>query len=95
MSCKMATLPLICLCEGADPFLWDYSTSYSIEILSNLGRGVSLRLIRNTEECGGLEEMRPIDQNLQYDFNFQQFTVLPNEVTVLPVSASWWLKIAA
>ena len=31
--------------------------------------------------------MRPIDQNLQYDFNFQQFTVLPNEVTVLPVSS--------
>ena len=31
--------------------------------------------------------MKPIDQNLHYDFNFQQFTVLPNEVTVLPVSA--------
>jgi hypothetical protein len=31
--------------------------------------------------------MRPVDQNLQYDFNFQQFTVLPNEITVLPVSA--------
>ena len=30
--------------------------------------------------------MKPIDQNLQYDFNFQQFTVLPNEITVLPVS---------
>ena len=48
---------------------------------------MTLRLIRNTEECDGLEEMRPIDQNLQYDFNFQQFTVLPNEITVRRVSA--------
>ena len=50
------------------------------------GRGLTLRLIRNTTQCGGLEELKPVDQNLQYDFNFQQFTILPNEVTVLPVS---------
>ena len=50
-----------------------------------LGRGVTLRLIRNTEKCDGLEEVKPVDQNVQYDFNFQQFTVLPNEVTVYPV----------
>ena len=74
--------------KGQTPFseITAHLSELIIEILSNLGRGVSLRLIRNTEECGGLEEMRPIDQNLQYDFNFQQFTVLPNEVTVLPVS---------
>jgi len=30
--------------------------------------------------------MAPVDVNLQYDFDYQQFTYLPNEVTVLPVS---------
>lgn len=50
------------------------------------GRGLTLKVIRNTQTCDGLEELKPIDQNLQYDFNFQQFTVLPNEVKVYPVS---------
>ena len=50
-----------------------------------LGRGLTLRLIRDSPECDGLEQLKPIDQNLQYDFNFQQFVVLPKEVTVYPV----------
>lgn len=53
--------------------------------LPYLGRSVTLRLIRSTQRCGGKEELKPVDQNLQYDFNFQQFTVLPEEITVYPV----------
>ena len=33
-----------------------------------------------------LEALAPVDIDLQYDFNYQHFTFLPNEVTVLPVS---------
>ena len=36
-------------------------------------------------DCGVLEELQPIDINLQYDFNYQQATILPAEVTVMPV----------
>ena len=82
VSCKIL---YICLYDRKDPSSFCDSTVAN-SISSHLGRGVTLRLIRNTEECGGLEEMRPIDQNLQYDFNFQQFTVLPNEITVRRVS---------
>lgn len=65
-----------------------------------IGRGVALRVIRNSEQCGGFEEVQPVDQNLQYDFNFQQFTILPNEVTIYPVSnkraiSPQWLSLAA
>ena len=53
-----------------------------------LGRGVTLKILRPTQQCGGgLEELKPVDQNLQYDFNYQQFIYLPEEITVLPVSA--------
>ena len=37
-------------------------------------------------ECGLLEELEPIDENRRYDFNYQQVTLLPREVKVLPVS---------
>ncbi len=33
-----------------------------------------------------MEELEPIDQNLNYDFNFQQITLLPKEHLVLQVS---------
>lgn len=33
------------------------------------------------------EELRPIDKNYHYDFNFQQFNHLQEEITVLPVSS--------
>ena len=45
-----------------------------------------MRILRPTQQCGGLEELKPVDQNLQYDFNYQQFTYLPEEITVYPVS---------
>ena len=51
------------------------------------GRGLTLKILRRTTQCDdGLEELKPVDQNLQYDFNYQQFTYLPEEVTVYPVS---------
>ena len=33
-----------------------------------------------------VEELEPIDRNLQYDFNYQQINHLTREATVLPVS---------
>ena len=48
---------------------------------------MTLKILRPTQQCGGgLEELKPVDQNLQYDFNYQQFTYLPEEITVYPVS---------
>jgi len=49
-----------------------------------LGHGLVLQHFRQTDECGGLEELEPIDSNLKYDFNYQQFNILPREVKVLP-----------
>ena len=45
-----------------------------------------IRHLRETSTCDGLEELQPLDQNLNYDFNFQQTTILPKTVKVLPVS---------
>ena len=53
-----------------------------------VGSSVTLQLIRRNQQCNVSEALAPVDINLQYDFNFQQFTFLPNEVQVLPVSAS-------
>lgn len=58
---------------------------YHVLLKFFVGRGLTLRLIRDSPECDGLEQLKPIDQNLQYDFNFQQFVVLPEEVTIYPV----------
>ena len=53
-----------------------------------VGNGVTLQLIRRNQQCNVSEALAPVDINLQYDFNYQQFTLLPNEVRVLPVSTS-------
>ena len=53
-----------------------------------VGNSVTLQLIRRNQQCNVSEALAPVDINLQYDFNFQQFTFLPNEVQVLPVSTS-------
>lgn len=50
-----------------------------------IGHGLTVQHFRMNPECGRLEELPPIDQNLQYDFNFQQTVHLPTERTVLPV----------
>ena len=51
----------------------------------HVGRGLTLRLIHNTTQCQGLEELKPVEQNLQYDFNSQHASIFPEEVTVYPV----------
>ena len=54
---------------------------------------MSSKVIRNTKRsnstatCNLNEELAPIDENLQYDFNFQQANKLPKEVTIYPVSS--------
>ena len=53
-----------------------------------IGVGLTLHHLRKTQTCingSGYEELQPIDQNLQYDFNFQQANHLPNLVNVQPV----------
>jgi hypothetical protein len=47
---------------------------------------VELQHFRKTTGCNGLEELKPVDSNPSYDFNYQQTNFLPKEVTVLPVS---------
>ena len=53
-----------------------------------VGNSVTLQLIRRNQQCNVTEALAPVDINLQYDFDFQQFTFLPREVQVLPVSTS-------
>ena len=53
-----------------------------------VGNSVTLQLIRRNQQCNVSEALAPVEVNLQYDFNYQQFTFLPNEVQVLPVSTS-------
>lgn len=48
------------------------------------GRGVELTHIRRNEQCDLEEELKPIEANLQYDFNYQQTTHLPEEIELLP-----------
>ena len=50
-----------------------------------IGHGLKLQHFRMNPECGVLEELPPIDVNLQYDFDYQQTVHLPAERTVLPV----------
>ena len=52
------------------------------------GHGLVVRHFRQNEECGVLEELEPIDENRRYDFNYQQATLLPREVQILPVSGN-------
>lgn len=61
--------------------------------LCHLGRGLTLQHFRYNTECGVLEELEPIDQNLRYDFNYQQTTILPKERLVLPVSQHDMVKL--
>ena len=55
-------------------------------VLLVIGSGLTLQHYRMNPVCGVLEELQPIEQNLQYDFDYQQTVHLPTEVTLLPVS---------
>ena len=50
------------------------------------GHGLELQHFRKTEQCGGIEELPPVEKNLRYDFNYQQINHLQREVIVKPVS---------
>ena len=50
-----------------------------------IGHGLIVQHFRENEQCGVLKEMKPIDENRKYDFNYQQFTYLNKEVQVFPV----------
>lgn len=56
-------------------------------VTSLTGIGLSLRHVQKIS-CDGVshyEELIPVEENVRYDFNFQQTNHLPHEVTVLPV----------
>lgn len=53
--------------------------------LFTAGHGLVVKQFRRTSECGGIEELPLIDENLSYDFNYQQSTYLPKIVKVFPV----------
>ena len=61
---------------------------FSVVIVSMfLGTKIELLHLRRTEQCRDgeqIKELKPIDKNLHYDFNFQQ-TVHLDEVIVKPV----------
>lgn len=52
-----------------------------------VGSALTVQHLRYNSDCDGYEELAPIDENLMYDFDFQQITHLRNEVIVKPVSA--------
>ena len=58
--------------------------------INTSGHGLVVRHFRESE-CGLLEELEPIDENRRYDFNYQQVTLLPKPVKVLPVNKLFWL----
>lgn len=52
-----------------------------------VGAGLTIQHFRQNDTCpGGYEELKPIDENLSYDFDFQQYITFPQAVKVLPVS---------
>ena len=65
--------------------------SLLIIIINISGHGLVVHHFRESE-CGLLEELEPIDENRRYDFNYQQVTLLPKPVKVLPVNELFfWL----
>lgn len=80
------TITGICSAECTEKFF----PEDGIHIFANLlhthviGHGLTLQHLRYNSECGVYEELQPIDRNLQYDFNYQQFTHLRRTTTVLP-----------
>ena len=59
---------------------------YMYYIYHPSGHGLSLQHIRYNSDCAVYEELEPIDENLKYDFDYQQFTHLRHEVLVKCVS---------
>ncbi|XP_019849476.1 PREDICTED: DBH-like monooxygenase protein 1 homolog [Amphimedon queenslandica] len=45
-----------------------------------IGKAVGVKHIRKNTECGATEELKPIDSDPYYDFNYQQFNHLPEPV---------------
>ena len=58
-----------------------------LTFLACAGAGLTLQHLRATNTCpDGYEELKPIDENLMYDFNYQQVVHFSQEVKVIPVS---------
>ena len=68
----------------AGRFFLDLNIVLSLFHLS--GYGMTLQHIRYNSECGVYEELEPIDNNMKYDFDYQQFTHLRHEVLIKPVN---------
>ncbi len=81
-------------CVHIQPKVWGTGTTVCDNIIA--GVGLTVHHIRRSETCGdnGWEELEPIHQNLQYDFNFQQTVHLPEIINVKPVSLQLCLGCA-
>ena len=42
----------------------------AVILVNTIGTALSVRHFRNNTECGKIEELPPIDENLQYNFNY-------------------------
>ena len=51
------------------------------------GTGLELSVLRENTTLGNncFDQRQIVERNLNYDFNFQQFVYLANEVTIMPV----------
>ena len=58
------------------PFGHSRFTHRTVDSMSffSTGSGLVLQHFRPNEECGVLEELEPIDSNLNYDSNYQVYT---------------------
>ena len=52
-----------------------------------LGRKVVLQHFRQSQDCNGYRELKPIEDNPSYNFDFQQTNFLTKEIEVLPVGS--------
>lgn len=53
-----------------------------IHCMMCVGKGLVVQHIRNNSQCGIVEELKPIDKNLQYDFNYQTINHLSENVKI-------------
>ena len=55
--------------------------------------GLELLHLREQEDCNGVRELKPIDRNLRYDFDYQNAVYL-DKIVVQKVSGGWVSRAA-
>ena len=85
MHCESTHLYLTCIIYKELIFHGDRYHSKLMFLF--VGSGLELSVLRENSSLGSncFDERKLVERNLNYDFNFQQFVYLPNEVTIMPV----------